>query len=61
MALFNFVDSFTVTYGLRSAGADASEISYLYGIYGRGLTLVQITTVLLLRLSYRLYRSLQRS
>ncbi|KGR88037.1 putative polysaccharide biosynthesis protein [Lysinibacillus boronitolerans] len=45
MALFNFVDSFTVTYGLRSAGADASEISYLYGIYGRGLTLVQITTV----------------
>ncbi len=45
MALFNFVDSFTVTYGLRNAGADASEISYLYGIYGRGLTLVQITTV----------------
>ena len=54
MALFNFVDSFTVTYGLRSAGADASEISYLYGIYGRGLTLVQITTVLLLQLSCRL-------
>lgn len=45
MALFNFVDSFTVTYGLRSAGADASQISFLYGIYGRGLTLVQITTV----------------
>ncbi|KEK12013.1 polysaccharide biosynthesis/transport protein [Lysinibacillus sphaericus] len=45
MALFNFVDSFTVTYGLRNAGADASEISFLYGIYGRGLTLVQITTV----------------
>lgn len=45
MALFNFVDSFTVSYGLRSAGADASEINYLYGIYGRGLTLVQITTV----------------
>ncbi|WP_341301611.1 polysaccharide biosynthesis protein [Lysinibacillus sp. FSL H8-0500] len=45
MALFNFVDSFTVSYGLRSAGTDADNINYLYGIYGRGLTLVQITTV----------------
>lgn len=45
MALFNFVDSFTVTYGLRSAGVENSQISFLYGIYGRGLTLVQITTV----------------
>ncbi len=45
MALFNFVDSFTVTYGLRSAGVATSEINYLYGIYGRGMTLVQITTV----------------
>lgn len=45
MALFNFVDSFTVTYGLRSAGVDADDINYLYGIYGRGLTLVQIATV----------------
>ncbi|RHW39976.1 polysaccharide biosynthesis protein [Lysinibacillus yapensis] len=45
MALFNFVDSFTVTYGLRSAGAQADEINSLYGIYGRGLTLVQIATV----------------
>lgn len=45
MALFNFVDSFTVTYGLRSAGIEDSQINYLFGIYGRGLTLVQITTV----------------
>lgn len=45
MALFNFVDSFTVTYGLRNAGVDADDINYLYGIYGRGLTLVQIATV----------------
>lgn len=45
MALFNFVDSFTVTYGLRNVGVEANQISTLYGIYGRGLTLVQITTV----------------
>lgn len=45
MALFNFVDSFTVTYGLRNAGVDQHEITYLYGIYGRGLTLIQITTI----------------
>ncbi len=45
MALFNFVDSFTVTYGLRSAGVEQHEITYLYGIYGRGLTLVQIATI----------------
>lgn len=46
MALFNFVDSFTVTYALRSVGVTAQqEINYLYGLYGRGVTLVQITTV----------------
>lgn len=45
MALFNFVDSFTVTYGLRNAGVAQDEITYLYGIYGRGLTLVQIVTI----------------
>lgn len=45
MALFNFVDSFTVTYGLRSAGVEQHEITYQYGIYGRGLTLVQIATI----------------
>ncbi|WP_277680379.1 DUF5693 family protein, partial [Gracilibacillus dipsosauri] len=45
MAIINFVDSFTVPYGLRSAGEDADNINYLYGIYGRGLALVQIATV----------------
>lgn len=45
MALFNFVDSFTVAYSLRSTGVQGDEINYLYGIYGRGLTLVQIATV----------------
>ncbi|WP_182199832.1 putative polysaccharide biosynthesis protein [Paraliobacillus salinarum] len=45
MALFNFVDSFTVSYGLRAAGSSTNEINYLYGIYGRGLSLVQIATV----------------
>ncbi|MEG0472385.1 MAG: DUF5693 family protein [Solibacillus sp.] len=46
MALFNFVDSFTVTYGLRNVGiTESQDITYLYGLYGRGVTLVQITTV----------------
>ena len=46
MALFNFVDSFTVTYALKQVGVTAQqEINYLYGLYGRGMTLVQITTV----------------
>ena len=45
MALFNFVDSFTITAGLRNTGTPADQINYLYGIYGRGLTLVQIATV----------------
>lgn len=45
MALFNFVDSFTVTYSLRSVGTDVNRLNYLYGIYSRGLTLVQIVTV----------------
>lgn len=45
MALFNFVDSFTIPVGLRAAGVDSGEINYLFGIYGRGVTLVQITTV----------------
>ncbi|WP_404455673.1 polysaccharide biosynthesis protein [Virgibacillus necropolis] len=46
MALLNFVDSFTIPYGLESAGFETSNINYLYGIYGRGLSLVQIATVL---------------
>ncbi|ASN04115.1 putative polysaccharide biosynthesis protein [Virgibacillus necropolis] len=46
MALLNFVDSITIPYGLESAGIKTSNITYLYGIYGRGLSLVQIATVL---------------
>ncbi|WP_274309130.1 DUF5693 family protein [Solibacillus daqui] len=46
MALFNFVDSFTATYSLKQIGITTQqEINYLYGLYGRGATLVQITTV----------------
>ncbi|TYR76004.1 polysaccharide biosynthesis protein [Rossellomorea vietnamensis] len=45
MALLNFVDSLTIPVGLRTAGADQGNINYLYGIYGRGLALVQIATV----------------
>lgn len=45
MALFNFVDSFTVTSSLRKIGVEAERINYLYGIYGRGQTMVQIATV----------------
>jgi O-antigen/teichoic acid export membrane protein len=46
MALVNFIDSLTIPFGLRSIGIDmASDIHYLYGIYGRGLALVQIATV----------------
>lgn len=45
MALFNFVDSFTIPAGFRAAGFSTEEINYQFGIYSRGLTLVQITTV----------------
>jgi len=45
MALFNVVDSLTIPYGLRLAGTAEAQISYHYGIYGRGLALVQIATV----------------
>jgi O-antigen/teichoic acid export membrane protein len=45
MALMNFVDSISIPIGLKSAGRDTNEINYLYGIYGRGLALVQIATV----------------
>ncbi|MEN2767347.1 putative polysaccharide biosynthesis protein [Ornithinibacillus xuwenensis] len=45
MALFNVVDSITVSYGLRSTGVTDSEVHYLYGVYSRGLILVQIATV----------------
>jgi O-antigen/teichoic acid export membrane protein len=45
MALLNFIDSITIPFALESAGNDQGEINYLYGIYGRGLALVQIATV----------------
>ncbi|MCM3238458.1 polysaccharide biosynthesis protein [Heyndrickxia oleronia] len=45
MALLNFVDSITIPFSLRSFGDSEKEITYLYGIYGRGLSLVQIATV----------------
>ncbi|MFD1848660.1 DUF5693 family protein [Oceanobacillus bengalensis] len=45
MALINFIDSLTIPFGLRTFGIDTSEITYFYGIYGRGLALVQIATV----------------
>lgn len=45
MALMNFVDSFTIAYALRDLGLSEREIRYEYGVYGRGLTLVQIVTV----------------
>ncbi|WAA09695.1 putative polysaccharide biosynthesis protein [Fervidibacillus albus] len=45
MALLNFVDSFTITYGLKQVGFTSEQISAMYGIYSRGVTLVQIATV----------------
>lgn len=44
MALLNFVDSVTIPYSLKIAGF-GENINYIYGIYGRGLSLVQIATV----------------
>lgn len=45
MALFNMVDSVTVSYGLRATGLSTDETHYLFGIYSRGLTIMQIATV----------------
>ncbi|MCA0985205.1 polysaccharide biosynthesis protein [Halobacillus yeomjeoni] len=46
MALLNFVDSLTVPSSLNHKLTDPDlSIPYLYGIYGRGLSLVQIATV----------------
>lgn len=45
MALVNFVDSLTIPMSLLNANVPSSELNYLYGIYGRGLSLVQIVTV----------------
>lgn len=45
MALLNVIDSLTVPLSLKSGGVSENSINYLYGIYGRGLALVQILTV----------------
>jgi len=45
MALFNVVDSLTIPFSLRVGGMNEQHIHYLFGIYSRGLTLVQIATV----------------
>ena len=45
MALFNVVDSLTIPFALRESGFTGNEVNYQYGIYGRGLALVQIATV----------------
>lgn len=45
MALFHTVDSFTVSNYLKLDGMTSEEINYWYGVYSRGLTLVQIATV----------------
>ncbi|WP_096202406.1 putative polysaccharide biosynthesis protein [Bacillus sp. FJAT-45350] len=45
MALLNMVDSLTVPLQLGSIGHSEDEVKYMYGIYGRGLALVQIAVV----------------
>jgi O-antigen/teichoic acid export membrane protein len=45
MALLNFVDSVTIPIGLRQAGYPSQDIHYLFGLYSRGSTIVQIATV----------------
>lgn len=45
MALFNVVDSLTIPFALRANGLLGDAVNYQYGIYGRGLALVQIATV----------------
>lgn len=45
MALLNLVDSITIPTALKMHGEATGDINSLYGIYGRGLALVQIVTV----------------
>ncbi|MBU8905971.1 putative polysaccharide biosynthesis protein [Desertibacillus haloalkaliphilus] len=45
MALLNLVDSVTVSNQLRAVGNSEADVAFLYGIYGRGLALVQIAVV----------------
>lgn len=45
MALLNLVDSVTIPSALKAYENSSDNVNYLYGIYGRGLALVQIVTV----------------
>lgn len=45
LAIFNMVDSLTVPFSLQAAGTSQGDLHYLYGVYGRGLALMQIVTV----------------
>ncbi|KFZ42305.1 polysaccharide biosynthesis protein [Anoxybacillus flavithermus] len=45
MPFLNLVDSLSVPLALRWHGTEASETSYLFGLYSRGTALVQIATV----------------
>ena len=45
MAFLTMVDSVTVPIQLVANGFSEAEVTYLYGIYGRGLALVQIAVV----------------
>lgn len=45
MALLNLVDSVTIPSALKAYENSSENVNYLYGIYGRGLAIVQIVTV----------------
>ncbi len=45
MALINVVDSLSIPLSLKLSEKSSEGINYLYGLYGRGLSLVQIATV----------------
>lgn len=45
MALLNLVDSITIPSALKAYENTGDNVNYLYGIYGRGLAIVQIVTV----------------
>lgn len=45
LALMNFVDSITIPSALKYGDVHSQKVTYLYGIYGRGISLVQIATV----------------
>ena len=45
MSLINFVDSVTIPSSFMRSGTSEDEVHYLYGIYSRGLSLIQIATV----------------